>query len=474
MHHVIFEAEQVASNNFWNDVSASGQTLRQMVLCNNNPPLRQWGNGDEHPGNATDEVAQSRMFYTFNVPTGGNYQVVVYGRAFDTTGGTDKNNDIWIRIASGSNASGETARDDTYAKMFRPNNGTIGTLNLVIGTTYVKFLPAGNHTIEIGARSCNMQVDRLVVWNADQGGLDGAWATKAAGVYENDGGGGTPLDCSQSGWDTNPDPGGGGGSGGVNLPAGSLYSPNDLLALHYDIAPDPDDIHAIAAGATVSDFYQITPAVVIGAYGDNNNRQADYLSIVNGQTLRSAGREVSERAYGPGWQSIVLDTQGTNAGFAAAVQAQADKWIPVLNAGNHIWVADGGPMDFTEDVIDRLQAAGISNAVIASRVHVIQHSNWNIGNTANTNFQQVQSQSDYIKIEDGNFFNATANFKVSGNIPNSFRNWAENSVKGSAWQFALTYFTQHLDFSDTVEYMHILGIGTNEINDTPDFMNKFN
>lgn len=139
----------------------------------------------------------------------------------------------------------------------------------------------------------------------------------------------------------------------------------DLIALHYDVSPDLDDLQAIAAGANLSEKFGIDPAVVIGAYGLvglggplNSDLKYLYDTATDtlgqgpdiGETRQLKAQQVTDAAYGAG---SYLDTGN---GWTSAVNEQAQKFWNSLQNGYTVSVADGGPMDFTADVLRRLQS----------------------------------------------------------------------------------------------------------------------
>ncbi len=257
----------------------------------------------------------------------------------------------------------------------------------------------------------------------------------------------------------------------LKLPAGSLFQPGDLLALHYDIAPDLDDIYAIAAGGTVTKFFDIEPTVVIGAYGALNNRELQYNSLAEGLTRREAANQVATLAFGA---DGYLDTGGAAESFETAANIQAMRWVPYLNAGRKVWIAEGGPMDFTRSVLDKLAGMGVSREVIKNQVFIVQHSRWNQRNTDEDSFAQVQSATSYIKIDDGNKSNGTSDLNTGSTPGAKFYEQATTTLsQNEAWAFALNHFRERLDFSDTVELLHILNIGRGAIADTADFADYF-
>lgn len=275
------------------------------------------------------------------------------------------------------------------------------------------------------------------------------------------------INCGNSGWVAPTII----GSGGTALLASSLYDPTcDLLCLHYDCAADLDDIHALASGYTISQHFGITPEVVVGTFGWDNNRQQTYTQGYNGMTRQQAINQVATLSYGAG---NYYDTDGTFAGMDEVALIQAEKYKRVLDAGCDVWIAEGGPSDFTSRVLSALVSMGVSTSVMKNNIHVVQHHHVNESNTDDGNLSFVQSNTDYIKIDDGNNPNNTADLRDPNGVDPAFFAWATSTTGSAAWNFALTHYDPAVDFSDTVEYLHILGIGQNLINDITDFCNYF-
>ena len=181
---------------------------------------------------------------------------------------------------------------------------------------------------------------------------------------------------------------------------------NVLVALHFDIAPDLDDLHAMAAGCNITRRFNRNPAVVIGTYGLNNSGddlRAAYLTETNmrgqgtndGRTRRQRAIEVASLAF-----DSHLDTGN---GWPAIVNNQAQKWWSVLNSGGSVRVADGGPMDFTADVLNRLRNFHGASPAQLKRVTVVQHSaGFNQQRTLPQNLTLVRQLADYRLIANGN------------------------------------------------------------------------
>jgi len=80
-----------------------------------------------------------------------------------------------------------------------------------------------------------------------------------------------------------------------------------------------------------------------------------------------------------------------------------------------------------------------------------------------------------IKIDDGNNPNATADFRFESHNNGAFVARAQSSSYSNQWAVAFDYLTpgEKLDFSDTVELMHIVGLGVGEIRDVDEFGDYF-
>lgn len=227
----------------------------------------------------------------------------------------------------------------------------------------------------------------------------------------------------------------------------------DLISLHYDHAPDRDDGHATVSALAVVRSLGITPHVVSGAYGQHN---ADRYQPPAVDVMRAA------------WGSAWLDA---HANRQSSVNATATRWRNVLVNGGDIWVAEGGQSDFTADVVRSIQNTnpGINTR---NRIHVVQHSVWNEEQSNQGDLNYSRANTDYTRIADGNGVNATADLNQRSD---SFVALARASQFGAAWNAAFNYLNPNnkLDFSDTVELLHILDIGTDRIATVNDFAAVF-
>jgi len=223
----------------------------------------------------------------------------------------------------------------------------------------------------------------------------------------------------------------------------------DLISLHYDHAPDRDDGHATVAALAVVRSLGIQPHVVSGAYGDGNRAQ-----------YQPAAEVVMNAAWGSAWVNA-------HGNWQAAVNATANSWLATLDSGGDIWIAEGGQADFTADVVRRIKTARASINT-QNRINVVQHSIWNEQQANQADLNYTRANTNYVRIADGNGNNATADLNQKSP---AFVNQARTSQFGSAWNAAFSYLNPNnkLDFSDTVELLHILQVGKNTVANVNDF-----
>ena len=243
-----------------------------------------------------------------------------------------------------------------------------------------------------------------------------------------------------------PDPApvaGGGGNGGSGGGTVGRLERGDLLALHFDNCPDRDDGHAMAAGKAVLAANGLNDVVVVnGTCGDSVRNR-----------YQPSSERVARIVYGD-----YLDAFGGGAG---AVNAAADRWAATLANGRDVWVAEGGPSDFTARVLARIGSAFPS--VDRGRIHVVQHSTgsgFNERETGDANLARVKRVTDYITVPNGNIGgNGSAGFNQKSA---AFVATARASRYADEWNAAFAYFNPNirLDFSDTVELLYIVGDGT--------------
>jgi hypothetical protein len=292
----------------------------------------------------------------------------------------------------------------------------------------------------------------------------------------------------------------------ANDPTYYKKSRGDLISLHFDHMPDPDDGHAAVAARTVTRQYGITPHVVAGTHSFPVSRKNAFP-----KPFQKAVLKVMSATWGNAWLNAHNNGKN-NAPNAQAVQKTAKKWHRTLQNGGHVWVAEGGPSDFTAHVLKYMQNRLGHQLKKPRRIHVIQHGaepcskpkyyRLNEKYTGKNNLRYVQNHTDYEIIGNGNCsqkkdtFLPTANFRsINKSFNQQFKNAAAKHVYAAAWARAWKYWDPvktgknealairdgvtikypwaALDFSDTVQLMRILGIGINKVSNCKDFLNVF-
>jgi CubicO group peptidase (beta-lactamase class C family) len=217
----------------------------------------------------------------------------------------------------------------------------------------------------------------------------------------------------------------------------------DLISLHYDHAPDQDDGHSAAADRTVletrfgREWIARHCVAVSGAYGLNRN------------TFNPESDAVMDAAFAAGgWVSAHRD-------WKRAVDTLARRWRATLDGGGDVWIKEGGQSDLTVEVVQRLKKE-LPALDPKARIHLVQHSKWNEDQTTPAALAYAKAELDYIRIPDANRL-----LNKQGGDPGFVMAATSHPVFGPAWKAAFEYYPPaiRLDFSDTGELFHILGMG---------------
>ncbi len=369
---------------------------------------------------------------------------------------SDKANDTWLNVP-GADRFGPTSGGSYqgFIKVFGNSTGNFAyraTADVNHNKTDIAivFGEAGTYTVQIAGRSHGHQIDRVVLYQ-DSISLDDAVAADACG----DGGTAPQPPAAPAQPPAAPAPPADGGGSGVPGDA-PFDAARDLVSLHYDHAPDKDDGHATVAGREVTSHFGITPWVIGGSYGAGNRN-----------TYNSASEQVMTATWGDGWVNAHAD-------WDAAVQRTADRWEQTLRGGGDVWVAEGGQSDLSADVVRELKSRNIPGFASTSDIHIVQHSEWNERMTEDGDLAYVRAETDYSKIEDGNDVNATADLNLE-DYRGPFTGAALGGPHAAGWRAAFDYYSpnQRLDFSDTVELLHILGVGKDDVSTINDFAGYF-
>ena len=228
----------------------------------------------------------------------------------------------------------------------------------------------------------------------------------------------------------------------------------DLLLVQYDCKTDVDDLHAIAALATLlskKPYTTLKYHAVAGTYG-----------IQEG--LYVPPNDLFDLAYGKNWSNA-------HNQYKKSLEKVTQLAKETLRLNGRIWIAEAGQSDFSADFLKMLKA--VFPSLNKAQVHVVQHSDWNEKMTAPEKLAFTKHTATYYKIADGNVEgNGTPGFNspvmapwetaiTSAHLINVWKlairlgnkyNGAENRYMNKAIE------SGGLDFSDFAEVCWILGL----------------
>ena len=249
---------------------------------------------------------------------------------------------------------------------------------------------------------------------------------------------------------------------------GRFLAGQDLLLAQYDGKSDVDDLHSIAALASMltdERFVQVDYHAVAGAYGTQGG---GYIQA----------NELFEAAFGENWSDAHTD-------WDRAVAEVSDVVLNALDGGGDVWIAEAGQSDFTAAWLRSIQEVR-PNLVTSERIYVVQHSDWNEENTTPSALRFVRNQTSYSKIPDGNATgNGTPGFRSNQRM--NEQNRVSNPGLQRVWQLAFdigdeingtgNYYDNEfvgnggMDFSDAVEVCWIFGF--EDLRDVWQFLDAF-
>ncbi len=253
-----------------------------------------------------------------------------------------------------------------------------------------------------------------------------------------------------------------------SLPNDSRYQPGDLIGMHHDNSGDRDDGHATAVNRMIVSYFGLGEALHI--VNGTLDARFPHGYDANSEIVMNAawGSEGSNATW---WNS--------NARPDRVRDATAARWRQTLEAGHKVWLAEGGPSDFTAGVLRQLETTTNLNL---KNIHIVQHSTYNEDHTNAANLRDVRRLASYHKIGDGNTGgNNTADLNQAND--SVARNLLSDVEFGDVWRAAFDYLPAFncnrsgphckFDGSDAVEVMWIVGIESDEIRDWSDVASRF-
>ncbi|APY11988.1 hypothetical protein BWZ22_12440 [Seonamhaeicola sp. S2-3] len=242
----------------------------------------------------------------------------------------------------------------------------------------------------------------------------------------------------------------------------------DLLLVQFDCKTDVDDLHTIAAMATLilnAKFSKIQYHAVAGTYGTQKG-------------LYVPPNDLLKLCFGNNWTDA-------NENFNEAIKKVKTIVLKTLVKQGDIWIAEAGQSDFTAKLIKAIQI-DLPKIDVTKRIHVVQHSDWNEKHTSAEHLKFIKENSDYKKIPDGNVVgNGTPGFcdpkytywKDKITNPKLFEIWKlatnlSNKYNGKEGRYNNKAISAGgMDFSDFSEVCWILGL--KNINDIEQFFNTY-
>jgi hypothetical protein len=228
----------------------------------------------------------------------------------------------------------------------------------------------------------------------------------------------------------------------------------DLFLAQFDSKTDVDDLHSVAAVATIladPRFAAVRYHAVAGAYGMQDG-------------LYVPANELFDLAFGSNWSDAHTDYERALREVSALV-------TETLQRGGTVWIADAGQSDFSADIV-RQMANTLPAIDLKERIQVVQHSDWNEEVTTPEKLAYVKATASYHKIPDGNAVgNGTPGFRSDESI--AWREFITSAQGQQIWELAIAIANRYnaqdgrydntaigqggLDFSDVSETCWIFG-----------------
>ena len=224
----------------------------------------------------------------------------------------------------------------------------------------------------------------------------------------------------------------------------------DLLVVTFDFAND-DDHHASVASREVATSLALDPLVIAGTQtADSPVYVFDYVPVMTA-------------TWGDDWIDAAVDRTG-------AVSEAADRWLSTIDGGGVVRIAEGGVSDFTAEILREVQQQR-PLLDTTSVVYVVHHIQRNVSFTRDGDIDFLQASTTYVRIDDGNNANGTADLELESPLLESA---ALTGQHADGWTVAFAQRgADRLDFSDTVTVLDIVGIAVETVADPDDFVTAF-
>lgn len=238
----------------------------------------------------------------------------------------------------------------------------------------------------------------------------------------------------------------------ISLFAQKFNPSKDIIALHYDHAPDLDDGHSATADRVILQ-------TIFGEKWLNK-----HLIIVSGTYGLNAKTfiESSDKLMNIVWEGMWISAHHE---WDASIQKAASAWVKTIKKGGLVWIKEGGQSDFTAGVIKQIKKK-YPKINTKESIVCVQHSNWNEDQTTHELLTYTKENTNYIRIEDANEYCVIRRNDLA--IADFVESALSNPIYKKYWEASFIYFPAigtkgYIDYSDTGELMHILGLGKMDV-----------
>ncbi|MCG6915108.1 hypothetical protein LJE86_14450 [bacterium BMS3Abin03] len=249
---------------------------------------------------------------------------------------------------------------------------------------------------------------------------------------------------------------------------GKFNVEKDLYLAQFDCKTDTDDILSVAAVATILNdprFSDVKYHAVAGAYG-----------IQEG--LYVPPNDLFEIAFGHNWSDA-------HTNFEQALNEVSKVVTNTLKDGGDIWIAEAGQSDFSAALVKNIKSF-LPTIDTKTRVHIVQHSDWNENQATADDLTYVKENTDYIKIPDGNVVgNGSAGLYTEEKV--NWKSYITDLHLVEVWEKAFEIVNKYngedgrynnpaiakggIDFSDVSETCWIYGF--NDLKNADQFFKEF-
>jgi hypothetical protein len=205
----------------------------------------------------------------------------------------------------------------------------------------------------------------------------------------------------------------------------------DHISLHYDFAPDADDLMSTVADRSFletiygTEFLLEHTSRVGGTYG--NNPGSYYPSSI----------PIMNKVWGDVGGALVAKGGSSSP---EVVNGELEFYKNTILRGGRVFVKEGGQSDFTVQVVKELEKW---NKGSGKCVYVTQHSNNNEAKSGSGVLSYVKANTVYQKISDGNTALRKTKWRLNGQ---DFSFYTKKSKQACAWDIIFAEFKKQKSY----------------------------